>query len=76
MISFKHTKYALRKSVFFNVAGKADKRTSVVSLKARDIEITSWLVSAYDFYSLVVKNRKLTRSLRSQVRLRFFTTRE
>ena len=25
-------------------------------------QITSWLVSAYDFYSLVVKNRKLTRS--------------
>ena len=37
-------------------------------------EITSWLVRLYDFYSLVVKNRKLTRSLRSLVRLRFFTT--
>ena len=25
-----------------------------------DIEITSWLVSVYDFYSLFVKNWKLT----------------
>ena len=25
-----------------------------------DVEFTSWLVSVYDFYSLVVKNCKLT----------------
>ena len=34
------------------------------------------MICLHDFYSLVVKNRKLTRSLRSLVRLQFFTTRE
>ena len=40
------------------------------------IEITSWLVSAYDFYSRVVKNRKRTSERSERVSLRFFTTRE
>ena len=41
-----------------------------------DIEITSWLVSAYDFYSRVVKNRKRTSERSERVSLRFFTTSE
>ena len=40
------------------------------------IEITSWLVSAYDFYSRVVKNRKRTSERSERVSLRFFTTSE
>ena len=31
------------------------------SIRTRKIEITSWLVSAYDFYSRAVKNRKKKR---------------
>ena len=37
---------------------------------------TSWLVRLSEFYSVVAMNRKLTRSLRSLVRLRFLKTRE
>ena len=37
-----------------NVGVQKYKRTSITVLK---IEITSWLVSAYDFYSRVVKDR-------------------
>ena len=34
----------------------------VISQYSYNKQITSWLVRLYDFYSLVVKNRKLTRS--------------
>ena len=40
------------------------------------IEITSWLVSAYDSYLQVVKNRKRTSERSERVSLRFFTTSE
>ena len=40
------------------------------------IEITSWLVSAYDFYSRAVKNRKRMSERSERVSLRFFTTSE
>ena len=39
-------------------------------------EITSWLVSEYDFYSRVVKNCKRTSERSERVSLRFFTTSE
>ena len=41
-----------------------------------EIEITSWLVSADDFYSRVVKNRKRTRERSERVSLRLFKTSE
>ena len=37
-----------------------------------DIEITSWLVSAYDFYSRVVKSRKRTSERSERVSLATF----
>ena len=53
-----------------------ESMTFVITQYSCNKQITSWLVRLYDSYSIVVKNRKLTRSLRSLVRLRFFTTRE
>ena len=44
--------------------------TFVITQYSYNKQITSWLVRLYDFYSIVVL------SLRSLVRLRFFTTRE
>ena len=35
----------------------------VIPQSIAEMEITSWLVSTYDFYSLIVKNHKITRSL-------------
>ena len=54
--------------------GRLDRLPSWLS--AKGIEITSWLVSAYDFYSRVVKNRKRTSERSERVSLRFFTTSE
>ena len=39
-----------------------------------EIEITSCLVSAYDFYSRVVKNHQRTSERSERVSLRLFTT--
>ena len=53
---------------FFSADGKIDKTF------VKHIEITSRLVSAYDFYSRVVKNHKRTSKVRASER--FFTTSE
>ena len=55
---------------------KLKRHLSCDCAREKDIEITSWLVSAYDFYSRVVKNRKRTSERSERVSLRFFTTSE
>ena len=58
------------------INGNTWQYLKIHSITWQYVEITSWLVSAYDFYSRVVKNRKRTSERSERVSLRFFSTSE